>query len=80
MSWLQKQKQPHQLQEEVEGKVTQEPPVLAKPLENQVQATEAKDEAEVVVEEKTVTKYMEDEAGASTAHHTSHKFETSKER
>ena len=50
-----------------------------KPQENQVQATEAKDEDEAVVEEEVVTKDVEDEVGASTFQHTPHQFETSGE-
>ena len=56
-----------------------QPTVLIKRV-NQVQATQAEDESETVVEGKTVTKDVEEEEGASTAHYTRHQFETSREK
>ena len=50
-----------------------------KPQDNQVQATEAKDEDEAIMEGEAVTKDVEDEVGASTSQHTRHQFETSGE-
>ena len=41
-----------------------------KPRDNQVQATESKDEDEAFVEEEAVTKDVEDYVGNSTSHHT----------
>ena len=41
-----------------------------KPRDNQVQATESKDEDEAVVEEEAVTKDVEDYVGDSTSHPT----------
>ena len=78
--WIQKWKQPHHPWKEVEGKVTQQPPVRMKTRANQVQEAEAKDKAEAVVEEEAVTKDVEDKAGASTAHHTCHQLETSRDK
>ena len=40
-----------------------------KPRENQVQATESKEEDESVVEEEAVTKDVEDYVGDPTYHH-----------
>ena len=77
-SWLQKQKRPHQTWETVE--VTQQPPEVAKPLENQVQATESNEKAEAVVDEEVVTKDVVVEAGTSTAQNTRHRFVTSREK
>ena len=45
-----------------------------KPQDNQLQATEAKDEEEAVVKEEAVTNDVEDEGGALTSHHTRHQF------
>ena len=51
-----------------------------KPRENQVQATEAKNEGDAVVEEEAATKDVEDAVGASTSQHTCHKFETLRQK
>ena len=51
-----------------------------KPQENQVQATEAKEEEKEIVEEEAVTKDVEDEVGASTYQYTRHQFETSRDK
>ena len=48
--------------------------------ENQVQATEPKNEGEAAVEEEAVTKDVKDEVGASTSQHTYHQFGTSREK
>ena len=57
--------------------VTQQLPDATKPQKNQVQETEAKDEAKVVVEEGKVTKDMANEVGASTAQNARNWFGTS---
>ena len=54
------------------GTVTQQPPKSNTPRVNQITETEEKDEYEEVVEEGLVTKYVEDEAGASTERQTRH--------
>ena len=48
--------------------------------ENKLQAKEAEDKTEAGVEEEEFTKDMDDEAGASTAQHKRHQFETSREK
>ena len=48
----------------------QNTPEVTKPQENQVQAIEAKDEDEAVVEEEAVTKDVEDYVGDSTSQYT----------
>ena len=50
-SWTQKRKRLHQTREVVSGKVTQQPTVLTKTLENKVQKMESKDKDEAVTEE-----------------------------
>ena len=50
-----------------------------KPQDNQVQEIDAKDNDKAVVEEEAVTKDVEDEVGASNAHHTHHQLKTSRE-
>ena len=52
------------------GKVTQQPPQVIKPQENQVQETESKEEDEAVFAEEAVTKDVEDYVGDSTYHRT----------
>ena len=54
------------------GTVTQKSPKSNTPRVNQITETEEKDEYEEVVEEGLVTKYVEDEAGASTERQTRH--------
>ena len=76
-SWLQKRKRSHQPQDAGTGKVTQQPPILTKRV-NQVNATEAKDKYKAVLEEEVVIRYVEDEAGASNAHDKCHQLETSR--
>ena len=48
--------------------------------ENQVNATEPKEEDEAVVEEEAFTKDVKNEVGASTSQNTRHQFETSREK
>ena len=64
MSWIQKRKQPYQPLEAVVGTVTQKTDKVTKPRANHVQATEAKEEDDAVVEEGAVNKYVADEEGA----------------
>ena len=73
-SCIQKRKRSHQPRGAVVGKVMQNTPEVTKPQENQVQAIEAKDEDEAVVEEEAVTKDVEDELGASTDHNKRHQL------
>ena len=47
---------------------------------NQIQATGGEDEAEEVVPEEAVTKYVTEEADASTAQHTHNRSETSMDK
>ena len=63
--------------EAVSWKLMQQPPELTTIQASQLQSMEAKYKATAVVEEESVTKYVEDKARVSTAHHTRHKFETS---
>ena len=60
--------------------VLQQSPMLLTLRENQAQATGSKDAAEGVVPEVAVTKYVADEAEASTAQNTHHRSETSKDK
>ena len=58
----------------------QQTPEVAEPWLNQVQATEAKEKVKEILDEVAVTKDVEDEVGASTAHHTLHWFGTPSEK
>ena len=58
--------------------VTQQSPVPLRQV-NQIQATGDEDAAEEVVPEEAATKDVTEEADASSAHHTHHRSENSRE-